>query len=1596
MSWRGGAHPPSAFSHPSSSTNNPTSAFSSSSASTSTSPFGFPASASSSVGRGRGRGRGAASFGGGAGGRAGGASSSLSWRADQAAEGGGAEGGEGSDHGAAAAAAAAKSVFGDFSSGGSAFGAFGAGGGLASGVGREGGAFGGGGSAFGCAGVFGGNGGKSAFPSSLTSTSALGSTSAFGSTSTPLFRPVSTDAEENGGTGENGEADEGEPSTVEEEEEEDNIAQPAQPVARAAGQISTLEVLGEDSDARKKRFEATLPNNRYLELKPLREAERLQAIKDGLIPDPSKPMRLDEATDFEGTCEEMCPEWEREEREYQNNVDPLERYPGTSRIDPSRAVKAFHRPAAGNDAPLPGDVRPPRVLHSTLNYLFHDLLPTLPLHVTHPFLRDRTRSIRQDFTVQNVRGKSAVECNERIARYHILALGVLREQSGFSESQELEQLRKVLKSLNEFYDDARLTTSSSTPMPFPNEPEFRAYNLLTHLRDPDIIWSTELLPPSIFSHPLLRTALSLSRLAQKSKTARGERASLNAFSRFFKLVSSPEVPYLFGCILSTHFNEIRRNAIEALRGAYLKQHSSFPLRTLAKVLGCDGEEEAKGVCEELGLGVRREEGGRWVVELHKGAVLKNTTLKNRVSKRLVEAKRGQASYGDVIDGVPFSTGAVEAVPQTPSLPSAGQAAFFFPPSSSSAPAAAGLAAPPSLASRLSATAGSSPVPTPIPTPPPGASPFGGFAPTPSTTVAAAVPGLNAAASPFVPSFGLPPPAKSAAPAPLAASAAAFPSSSSTTAFPSAFSAPPSAGTACQTAAPVFSFAPSAAAAPPPPLPPSTAPPSSVPTFFSSAVPAPPAAKPLPPSSLSAPSFVPSAALPVPPSLPPASFPASTVPPVPAPASASHRFPPSLIPNLAHAPAPSASHPSSSRRVSASLTSPSLSKSTASHITSAQSSRRAHLVSALSTALTNEFLQEFVAGPVRRASTAALKERWAEVAAREEREKEEAAARVRGEMELLLVREKIVEAKRREGERRRWVREWVRRTERRVRGRMEEEERAGRWRSVVRGIGRAEKLEREEEDGEEEEMVSSDWEEEEEEGGKAGGEDVEFDLGGLTLGAGEGKKTDRKKEAKTAEERDWEMAERLRKAAATRARIWARGTFLPPLVSLVSSAISSSPTPLRSRPTWTTLLVSPSPPSPFANWLSCKFNLDAEEKKARRETQHARVDVRVVGRCEEVEEEEKESTGLVVFDCTKAKGEKEFDWPAARTRLSTHVQQITSVSLFSPAVLVILCPDRTLSPPEEAELRLTVNNNLNLPGLPDVSSTSVYIAHLDGAEKEFEAQARKLLGTGVKVREERVKRGLSGYLDPLLSVWSESMSKSYAQLVEESSAPLLVSAYLDALRAIIDETEQAAVPPRREQLVLPFFPTNSSSFRSSLESYITLPAFSPSGNFPGISTVLAQRPPVSDLILARLLLEHLAAFISSSLSSLSTREGTLTTSLSPSLARVATLLDSKEGELREAVERIAREQIEKARAQIASSSPFLSAPSTPRGQGKKRRASATPSEAEVSSPKKPLVHLNGLHGGRSLTPSPEKEELSRVDRLGALEGLLKDARALLAR
>ena len=59
-------------------------------------------------------------------------------------------------------------------------------------------------------------------------------------------------------------------------------------------------------------------------MKEKRSSLREKYIAEGLIHDPSKPMTIDNAITFVGTCLDMCPEFEREEREFKKNLDKLE------------------------------------------------------------------------------------------------------------------------------------------------------------------------------------------------------------------------------------------------------------------------------------------------------------------------------------------------------------------------------------------------------------------------------------------------------------------------------------------------------------------------------------------------------------------------------------------------------------------------------------------------------------------------------------------------------------------------------------------------------------------------------------------------------------------------------------------------------------------------------------------------------------------------------------------------------------------------------------------------------------------------------------------------------------------------------------------------------------------------------------------------------------------------------------------------------------------------------------------------------------------------------------------------------------------------
>ncbi|KAJ3510677.1 hypothetical protein NLJ89_g4539 [Agrocybe chaxingu] len=332
-----------------------------------------------------------------------------------------------------------------------------------------------------------------------------------------------------------------------------------------------VEELGEEDEGFQEIHEPELdlPEERekfYQELVKARELERKKAIAEGKMDDPLVPKRLEDAISIVGTCMDMCPRFERYRRERENNLFEWETIPGTKRIDHSRAVKMYER--AAGDKTLPSDLRPPRVLKRTLDYLFHDLLPRGGFSATFNFIRDRSRAVRNDFTMQHITGPLAIECHDRCARFHILALHFERDRTGFSVPLEEQQLMNTLQSLKEFYEDQRGRYES------PTELEMRVYHRLIHIRDQKERHDD--IPEHILSHPVFKLVTEFrlhvqSHSAPITKTSKLVVASegMQIFGQLAAVLNeqgSTVMVYLVACILERLFGKDTIDDIEGIRG----------------------------------------------------------------------------------------------------------------------------------------------------------------------------------------------------------------------------------------------------------------------------------------------------------------------------------------------------------------------------------------------------------------------------------------------------------------------------------------------------------------------------------------------------------------------------------------------------------------------------------------------------------------------------------------------------------------------------------------------------------------------------------------------------------------------------------------------------------------------------------------------------------------------------------------------------------------------------------------------------------------------------------------------------------------------
>ncbi|EOA24209.1 hypothetical protein CARUB_v10017444mg [Capsella rubella] len=266
-----------------------------------------------------------------------------------------------------------------------------------------------------------------------------------------------------------------------------------------------------------------------------------------------------------GTCSSMCPERERVTRERLRDLGVFERlYGNPSKSSTDLAVKKFCRTLSAADVQA-SDVRPLPVLEETLKYLL-SLLDSgeHPFEMVHDFIFDRTRSIRQDLSIQNLANERVIYLYEEMVKFHVISHKRLQSCSD----------RKP----NSIYE---------------NEAEFRSLYVLLHLNpssgvmgEPLSLWFRKLTSALVKSKEIcfVRNILRLYRMGN--------------YKNFLSATAS-EATYLQYCISEPHIREMRSFAVQCINNVCYKLQP-YPLLRLSQNLLMK-ELEVESLCHECGL-----------------------------------------------------------------------------------------------------------------------------------------------------------------------------------------------------------------------------------------------------------------------------------------------------------------------------------------------------------------------------------------------------------------------------------------------------------------------------------------------------------------------------------------------------------------------------------------------------------------------------------------------------------------------------------------------------------------------------------------------------------------------------------------------------------------------------------------------------------------------------------------------------------------------------------------------------------------------------------------------------------------------------------
>lgn len=344
-------------------------------------------------------------------------------------------------------------------------------------------------------------------------------------------------------------------------------------------------------------------------------------------------------------------------------------------MDEYRMVKIFKRSAAGDEEQLPSDLRPPTILRRTCDYLFNDLIGnSSSLAKVHNFVWNRTRAIRRDFSIQQLSKPEdleiAIDCYERIARFHILSLHELAQANKpypeYDYKQDREQLDKTLLSLMQYYDDSR------SRVDLRNEAEFRAYCVIFQLQDftPDLEDRVQTWPASVAGDARVQTALQVYAAAGSAADVKGplKTSAIEQFhaqqdwQAFFTTIESTAVSFLLGCVAEIFFNHVRHQVLDCLVRSAPRLRAKGPnnanhfldLEELVDLLAFDDQDEVIRFCGRYDFPIVRQDDGCQYVNISSSAGVSLSAPQAAappLKSSLVENKRYGRTFPALINGL---------------------------------------------------------------------------------------------------------------------------------------------------------------------------------------------------------------------------------------------------------------------------------------------------------------------------------------------------------------------------------------------------------------------------------------------------------------------------------------------------------------------------------------------------------------------------------------------------------------------------------------------------------------------------------------------------------------------------------------------------------------------------------------------------------------------------------------------------------------------------------------------------------------------------------------------------------------------------------